>query len=239
MFQKNEVVIEALMKWRSLTLDVLKIIAGEGESDGAFRKRIYRMEMGGLLKSKLQQRSSKLVYLSEAVLKRVGLTSMNEESIKHDATVAKVGVALQSAFPRIKELKLPHELQTKASWKHHPIIPDSILEFKKDNRIIRIALEVELWRKDRKRVFDKFIDYTKATEYHNVFYFFGDRSSYESYKKRLEELLSNPKFSHWKEELEKKFLFIVSPTILTKIEKIEEFEVFHDSKLKRLGDLLG
>lgn len=236
--QKNVEIIDAVVKWRSLTLDSAKSLAGLNESGGAFRKRILRMENGGLLRSKVQRGCNKIIYPSRELLQRFGIESFSEENVRHDSVVSMTGIALGN-LSMMKAIKLPHEFQTKASWKHHPIVPDAIMEIEKNSKKIRAALEVELWRKDRKRVFEKLLDYAKAYEYHNVFYFFGDRPSFESYKKRLFEMLNDPGFAHLKEELEKKFILAFNPTLTKRITELNGSEVYHDLKTKRLGDLIS
>ena len=137
----------------------------------------------------------------------------------------------------ITSAKLPHEYKTKSSWKHHAIEPDGIVTVDENSDEIIVAIEVELWRKDRKRVFDKFVEYAKADEYDNVLYFFADRSSFESYKKRLSELLLDSDFDHLREELSQKIIFICNKSLLRNATDLLKSEVFHNDETKKLGDL--
>ncbi len=235
--QKNIEIVEALIKWRSMTLDSLKTVSNINDSSGAFRKRILRMENGGLLKAKVQRGCNKIIYPSRELLHRFGIESFSEETVRHDSIVSMLGISLKN-FSMVKSIKLPHEFQTKASWKHHPIVPDAIIEIEKGNSLIRAALEVELWRKDRKRVFEKILDYAKAYEYDNVFYFFADRPSFDSYQKRIFEMLNDSRFSHLKEELEKKFVLVFNGNLAKKVAQLEHSEIYHDLKTKKLGDLI-
>lgn len=237
MLQKNSEIIEALMKWRSLTTENLKFLVAPNERETAFRQRILRLEKGGALKSKLQKGFNKIVYPSNELLLRLGIDSFNEDNIRHDAIVSMV-ISNLLAFKNVTAGKLPHEYKTKSTWRHYAIEPDAIISIKKDNEELIIAVEVELWRKDRKRVFDKLTEYAKADEYDGVFYFFADRSSFESYKKRLNELLSDAQFDHLKEELSQKIIFAFNPTIVKKISDLSDSETFYQGTVKKLGDLL-
>ncbi|MGZ3789424.1 MAG: hypothetical protein ACXVLQ_12925 [Bacteriovorax sp.] len=236
MLQKNYEIVEAISKWRSMTTGNLKALVGEYESSSGFGQRIMRLEEGGILKSKLQKGFNKIVYPSRELLQRLGIENFNEDNIRHDAVVSMVVLNLIN-FKMITSGKLPHEYKTKSSWKHHAIEPDAIVTIDKNNNELIVAVEVELWRKDRKRVFDKFIEYAKADEYDNILYFFADRSSFESYKKRLNELLLDSRFDHLRDELSQKIIFILNQSILKNVSDLSSSEVFHNEITKKLGDL--
>jgi hypothetical protein len=236
MLQKNFEIIDAVSKWRSMTTENLKKIIGNLESESGFGQRLRRLEAGGLLKSKLQKGFNKIVFPSDELLKRLGINNFNGENVRHDAAVSMVILNLLS-FKMITSAKLPHEYKTKSSWNHHAIEPDAIITVNKNKRELAVAVEVELWRKDRARVFDKFIDYAKADEYDNVLYFFADRSSFESYQKRLNELLLDSDFDHLRDELSQKIIFILHQSILKNTSDLSNAEVFHNNKTKKLGDL--
>lgn len=236
MLQKNYEIIEVISKWRSMTTDNLKALVGDFESASGFGQRIMRLEEGGILKSKLQRGVNKIVYPSNELLHRLGIENFNADNIRHDAAVSMV-VSNLINLKTITSAKLPHEYKTKSSWKHHAIEPDGIVTVDKNNDEIIVAIEVELWRKDRKRVFDKFVEYAKADEYDNVLYFFADRSSFESYKKRLSELLLDTDFDHLRDELSHKIIFIFNKSLLRNATDLLNSEVFHSDETKKLGDL--
>ncbi|MGZ3789740.1 MAG: hypothetical protein ACXVLQ_14520 [Bacteriovorax sp.] len=237
MLQKNSEIIDALSRWRSMTTENLKAQIACVESGPAFRQRILRLEKGGVLKSKLQKGFNKIVYPSKELLGRLGIENFNEDNIRHDAVVSMVVSSLLN-FKKVTSGKLPHEYKTKSSWRHHAIEPDAIMTIDHNRDELTVAVEVELWRKERKRVFDKLIEYAKAHEYDNVFYFFADRSSFESYKKRLTELLSDAQFDHLKEDLAGKIIFIFNQSILKNVLSLSDSEAFHEGATKKLGDLL-
>lgn len=236
MLQKNSEIVEVISKWRSMTTENLKALAGNLESASGFGQRIQRLEKGGILKSKLQKGFNKIVYPSRELLGRLGIENFNGDNIRHDAAVSMVILNLIN-FKMITSGKLPHEYKTKSSWKHHAIEPDAIITIDKNNNELIVAVEVELWRKDRKRIFDKFIEYAKADEYDNVLYFFADRSSFESYKKRLNELLLDAEFNHLKNDLSQKIIFILNQSLLKNVSDLSNSEVFHKERTKKLGDL--
>ena len=237
MLQKNSDIVEAIYKWRSMTTDNLKVLVAESETESAFRQRILRLVKGGVLRSKLQKGFNKIVYPSYGLLQKLGIDNFNEENIRHDAVVSTV-VSRLITFESVKSGKLPHDFKTKSSWNHHAIEPDALLVISKNESEFNVAIEVELWRKDRKRVFDKLVDYAKASEYDYVFYFFADRPAYESYQKRLNELLIDSDFDHLKDELNEKIVLIFNQTILKRAEDLETSEVIHKGERKKLGDLI-
>lgn len=236
MLQKNYEIIEVISKWRSMTTENLKALVGDFESTSGFGQRIMRLEEGGILKSKLQRGVNKIVYPSNELLHRLGIENFNADNIRHDAAVSMV-ISNLINLKMITSAKLPHEYKTKSSWKHHAIEPDGIVTVDKNNDEIIVAIEIELWRKDRKRVFDKFVEYAKADEYDNVLYFFADRSSFESYKKRLCELLLDTDFDHLRDELSHKIIFIFNKSLLRNATDLLNSEVFHSDETKKLGDL--
>ena len=238
MLQKNFEIIEAIARWRSMTTENLKSLVAESDKGSAFRQRILRLEEGGILRSKLQKGINKIVYPSRELLHRLGIESFNEDNIKHDAVVAMI-ISNLLRFEMITSGKLPHEYKTKSTWKHHAIEPDAIISSGEGVNELTIAVEVELFRKDRKRVFDKFLEYAKAAEYDNVLYFFADRASFESYKKRLSELQVNSQFDHLKDELSQKIVFVFNQSILKNVVSLSKSEVFHNQSTKELGDLIG
>jgi hypothetical protein len=238
MLQKNSDIIETLAKWRSMTTENLKFLVSVETSGPAFRQRILRLEAGGLLKSKLQKGFNKIVYPSSLLLQRLGIENFNEDNIRHDAAVSLV-VSSLIKFDSVKSAKLPHEFKTKSSWRHNAIEPDAVLSVDKKGDELIVATEVELWRKDRKRVFEKLLEYAKADEYDYVFYFFADSSSFESYKKRLAELLQKKEFEHLHEELNQKIILVFNKSILKQVSDLSFSQVFHSGLTKNLGDLLG
>lgn len=241
MLDKNYDLITTVMKWRSITMKNLKeLIAGQ-DSDCAFRQKIYRLERGKVIKSKIHKDFTKIIYPSPNLIEVAGIENslcINEDNIRHDSIVTVISTSLLD-FNLVKNIALPHEYKTKSSWKHQAIEPDAIITFEQDGQEYSIALEVELWRKDRKRVYSKLIDYAKANEYDYVFYFFTDRFSLDSYKKRLEELVVQDDFSHLRHSFLKKMVLIYHPLPVKTITDLRESEVIHRNEKKKLIDLLG
>jgi hypothetical protein len=241
MLDKNYDLLTALMKWRSITMRNLKQLVAVPDSDEAFRQKVYRLEKGKVIKSKNHKDFTKIIFPSPGLIEVSGNEKnlcINEDNIRHDSVVTVIGTSLLE-FDLVKNITLPHEYKTKSSWKHHAIEPDAIIAFEQDGYEYSIALEVELWRKDRKRVYGKLVDYAKASEYDYVFYFFTDRFSLDSYKKRLEELVAQNDFVHLREEFLKKFVLIFNPLTLKSITDLRDSEVIHRNEKKKLIDFLG
>ena len=241
MLDKNYDLITAVMKWRSITMKNLKELIAGKDSDCAFRQKIYRLERGKVIKSKIHKDFTKIIYPSPTLIEVAGIEnnlSINEDNIRHDSIVTVISTSLLD-FNLVKNIALPHEYKSKSSWGHHAIEPDAIITFEQDGHEYSIALEVELWRKERKRVYSKLIDYAKADEYDYVFYFFTDRFSLDSYKKRLEELVTQKDFAHLRSDFMKKIVLIYHPLKMKTITDLRESEVIHRNEQKKLIDLLG
>jgi hypothetical protein len=241
MLEKNYDLITTIMKWRSITMKNLKQLIASKDSDSTFRQKIYRLEEGKIIKSRLHKDFTKIIYPSPNLIEAVGnetKLSINEDNIRHDSVVTVISTSLLD-FELVKNVTLPHEYKSKSSWKHQAIEPDAIITFEQDGYEYSIALEVELWRKDRKRVYGKLVDYAKADEYDYVFYFFTDRFSLNSYKTRLDELLEQKDFSHLHEEFLKKTVLIFNPLTSKSIIDLRESEVIHRNENKKLIDFLS
>ncbi|MBY0413351.1 MAG: hypothetical protein K2Q18_04270 [Bdellovibrionales bacterium] len=241
MLDKNYDLITTIMKWRSITMKNLKELIAKNDSDSTFRQKIYRLEKGRVIKSKLHKDFTKIIFPSPDLVEISGNETrvlINEDNIRHDSVVTVVSTSLLE-FYLVKSIALPHEYKTKSSWRHQAIEPDAIITFEQDEQEYCIALEVELWRKDRKRVYGKLVDYAKADEYDYVFYFFTDRFSLDSYKKRLEELIGQKDFSHLHEDLLKKTVLIFNPLSTKSITDLRNSEIIHRHEKKKLIDFLG
>jgi hypothetical protein len=239
--RKNNELLELLMKWRCLSLNTLKELLNNNEKGNTFRQRIYRLEKEGIIKSRIFGSISKIVFPSNDLIQYLGNDNkslINEENIRHDAIVALV----TSSFLKLgiaNEASLPHEYQTKSTRRHHAIEPDAILKITHGAETYNVALEVELWRKDRKRIYEKLAEYAKAFEYDYVFYFFGDEFSFNSYVKRLGEITNDSSYSHLKEELNEKIILFLESDLSKSMVNLFESKIFHNKELKKLSELLG
>lgn len=239
--RKNNDLLEALIKWRCVSLNTLKDLLDNKEKLNTFRQKIYRLEKEGMIKSQVFARVSKIIYPSDDLIKYLGNAKtglINEENIRHDAVVSlvtnsflKLGIATEAS--------LPHEYETKSTKKHYAIEPDAILKIPHEDEIYNVALEVELWRKDRKRIYEKIAEYAKAYEYDYVFYFFGDDFSFNSYTKRLQELIKDETYSHLKEEFNEKIILIHDSDLSKGIINLFDSKIYHQNESKKLLDLLG
>jgi len=229
------------MKWRCISLNTLKELLNNNEKSNTFRQRIYRLEKEGIIKSRIFGSISKIIFPSNELIQYLGndrKSQINEENIRHDAIVSLV----TSSFLKLeiaKEATLPHEYQTKSTRLHHAIEPDAILKVVHGTEIYNVALEVELWRKDRKRIFEKLSEYAKAFEYDYVFYFFGDEFSFSSYIKRLEEMTNDSNYSHLKEDLNEKIILFLEPDLSKSTINLFDSKIFHNNEFKKLSELLG
>jgi hypothetical protein len=238
MLERNPELFEIISKWRCVTTVDLKKLVAENESYSAFRQRVVRLEKGGLLKSILYKGFNKIVYPSNDLVQKLGLSSFNADNVRHDAVVSSICSELLN-HKIVKEIELPHEYKTKSTWRFKSIEPDAIVTLEKNGNVNYMAVEVELWRKDKKRIFEKFTDYAKAKEYSYVFYFFQSQSAFNSYKKRLEEYLADSDLLHLHLDLEQKIVLVFNATISKRLSNLSESEIFYKKQFKKFKDLLG
>ena len=245
LYNRYNLLIDTVLKWKVIPLPCLMDVIKSTITPHSFRQNIRALEKGNLLKSslygvgreKILHPSSELIsrqapHLSSEVLK---------ENLQHDALVTKLSLALLK-YPLFKNVELPHEYKNKS--KHYgsiykDIVPDAVFWGEENGENIFVALEVELWRKERTRVFEKFLKYAKSDFFHFVFYFFVFESSFDSYKKRLKELIEEVRSGEDKRFLNEKIVLVHTDALLGKMTSLGSANVYVNETEKTFKELLG
>lgn len=231
-------ILKEIVRWRCITSSDLKKIIAESETSLAFRKKILRLEKGGVINSEIFRGFNKIIFPSQKLINTFGITHFNEDSKRHDAIVSSVSIGL-SRYKIVDCIELPHEYKTKSTWKLKVIEPDAIVTILKGGRKIKVGLEIELWSKNNKKVYEKFLDYAKADEYEYVFYFFQSESVFKSYQLRQKELVEMDSYSHLHEKLKNKIVFILNSTMAKRLEGIDDSKTIFKGNELKLIDILG
>ncbi len=238
---RNNELLETILKWRIISVENLMDIINYKDKVKKFNQKIYRLEKHGLLRSTLYTNSKKIIYPSEELLRHIGLENkgrINKDNMKHDAAVTAV-ISSLIEYGLIQSSELPHEYKTKSTYKHKVIEPDAILKIKQGGETFTIALEVELNRKDRSRIYEKMIEYAKAFEYDYIFYFFMDQFSFNSYCKRVQEIENDQSYDYIKKDLAEKLVLIHNQTHAIRITNLGDSRIFHNGRFKTLKELIG
>ncbi len=238
MLERNSEFFETLSKWRCITTVDLKKILAENESYSAFRQRVVRLEKAGLINSILYKGFNKIIFPSSELVNKLGFNYFSTDNVRHDAVVSSISNELLN-YKVTKEVILPHEYKTKSTWRHKTIEPDAIITIEKNENTNYLAVEVELWRKDKKRIFEKFTDYAKASEYSYVFYFFQSQSAFNSYRKRLDEYMTDPDLKHLHYELNQKIVLVFNSTISKRLNCLDDSTIYYKGQFKKFRELIG
>lgn len=237
--EKNQEILQSIIRWRCISIENVFDLLDPKNKFENIRYKIYRLEKYGLLKSKLFMHSKKIVYPSKEFLDFLGLGSeIIVENVRHDSYVASICTSLLR-YNFAKVIQLPHEYKTKSSWKFHALEPDAIMELVQDGEKFQIAIEVELWRKTKKRVYEKMIEYAKAVQFDYAFYFFADEVSFNAYSLRIKELLSDDKNSFVHELISSKIVLVLLNSNDNRVIDLGSSKVFHNSETKIFKNLLG
>lgn len=237
--EKNQEILKSILRWRCLSIENVFDLLDTKNKFNSIRQKIYRLEKYGLLKSKLFMNSKKVVYPSKDFLDFLGLGSeIIVENVRHDSYVSSICSSLLH-YNFAKVIQLPHEYKTKSSWKHHALEPDAIMELEQDGEKFQIAIEVELWRKSKSRVYEKMIDYAKAVQFDYAFYFFADEVSFNSYTERIKELLTDDKHSFIHEVISSKIVLVLLNNKDNRVVDVGSSKVFHNGENKIFKKFLG
>ena len=237
--------VETTLRWKVITLQCLKEAVKNQKSKRAFERLVDRLEKNMILKSCLNSWGmEKILHPSLQIVSDLAPTlskEIVEENICHDALVTKLSLALLN-YPLFTNIELPHEYRKQRFLRgslYGTLDPDAILWGKEEAGSFRIAIELELWRKNRDRVYEKMARYANSDFYHFVFYFFAFESAFESYKKRLQEAILEAKTKEEKKALNEKVVLVLEEKLLGKITFLDHGRVYVNEDEKTFKELVG
>ena len=177
-------ILAALGEWKALSVGELKkLCLGEVTSPN-LRKKIRKLEELGLLKSISLDRKSKYIFLTSLGVKLSPFRpseKISENELTHELITAQV----------LREfLKLPECLDGKI--RHHmdsiELCPDAEIILSVGGKKIKVALEIELHRKDKRRVVRKFNRYKREGIFDRVLFITQSEGIFRGYAHYLGDL---------------------------------------------------
>ena len=178
-------ILNAINRWKILdTASIAEEISYRGHVQN-LRKQLRKMENYELLASKkIPGIQKKYYYVPYNQQKFLDSSSgpLKIENFNHDLLLSQILRELRK-YERVIDAKIEEEHE--AIGLH----PDGEINYKsiKGNKK-RVAIELELTRKQKSRYRKKFDDYNNSSEYDLIIYIFIDSGIYNSYKDELIEL---------------------------------------------------
>lgn len=175
-------IINLIAKWKIIELKNSFSIFKNSISFYTFKKRIRALEKLELIKATRIGSNKKYIYLT---LKGLGYSTestramQNEEILAHDVIVSEVTFEFLNYSKIIDGTSYP--------TREDSLEPDSLLIGERNRTEFKIALEIELTQKSRKRVDEKFKQYGNSFEYDFVVYITNSLRVINTYSRYLSE----------------------------------------------------
>lgn len=223
--------ISPLLKWRILDIDSLRRENLYVPRRNNFYRIIRDLEKKKVLEGfRDPYTKKKYVYLSpfgegQFAFNENNPTAVSKETLNHDSRVSEIARAFLE-YGWIHEAELEHQLNDKRNFRtKYKIIPDALFYGEKNGVGFKMALELELTRKNNQRIVEKARQYVASTYYQYVLYIFVRKELMEKFIELFQEVFTS-------EEM-KRFMFFVASQILTKDGNLKEAEgVFKGEKIK-------
>jgi len=183
-----------LLKWRVMDLESLRKECLSAPKYKSFHRIIRSLEKKKILEGYRDPFSrKKFIYLSSFGEGQLSLkenpTALSKDTLIHDIRVSEITKALLDES-WVDDVELEHQIQDKRAFKvEYKIIPDAILYFERKGHKYRVALELELTRKNNQRLTEKIKQYESSGYYHYVIYIFPTIALMEKYIEVIKEKL--------------------------------------------------
>jgi hypothetical protein len=223
-------IIQPLLKWKILSLDDLqKAVRCPGTRSNLYKK-IDKLEESHFIGSFIDPfTKKKFIYLRDEGMKFFGedqMTPINKENIYHDSISSEFAYQFEG-YPFVKKVMMEDEI-----IKAFPLIghrPDALIEGEHKKNEFRMAFEMELSIKSKKRILETFNFYNESQYFNNVLYIFGLPQIYETYVRVFRE-----SERHFNKD---KFLFLFLPELYRRIFNVFGGEVTHGDRTTTLGKI--
>jgi hypothetical protein len=188
--------IAPLTKWRIMDVQTLLNEMEVKTGYYYFCRVLRKLEKKKLLESYVHPiNRRKYVYLTDKVHQFVGFnenpSAINKETLYHDVCVTDFCLSLLKKGWVIKA-ELEHELNDKRQFKTQlSLIPDALIHVDRGTKIRRIAIELELHRKNNQRIVEKAKQYVASNQYDFVLYLFPKINFMQQYIEQLKNTLSS------------------------------------------------
>jgi hypothetical protein len=226
--------LEPLLKWRVLDLESLRKECFRAPTYKNFHRIIRSLEKQKILEGYRDPfNRKKYVYLSSFGESQLSLdenpTALSKDTLIHDIKVTEITKAML-AEGWIQDAELEHRVHDKRNFRTtYKIIPDAVLHGSKSGIDYKIALELELSRKNNQRIIEKASQYLQGSQFNYVLYLFPKKSLMEKYVDLMQEKL-DPKGME-------RLMFFYDERLTAEKTHIKDWEgIFKGRKLK-MGDL--
>lgn len=183
-----------LLKWRVMDLESLRKECLRVPKYKNFNRIIRNLEKKNILEGYRDPFSrKKFIYLSSKGEQQLSLkenpTALSKDTLIHDIRVSEIARELLSR-EWVDDVELEHQIHDKRNFKmDYKVIPDAILHLEKRGHKYRLALELELTRKNNQRLVEKIRQYKASNYYDYIIYIFPNSHLMERYSDVIKEKL--------------------------------------------------
>lgn len=236
--QKREDVFSPLLEWGILGVEEIGELSGYQGNNRNLKKLILRAENDGILNSFIHKMSSrKFIYLTRKAHQHLSVTPWNvKEDIKmHDSILN----AVLYRFSKMDFVSL-HKINNQDLEFNQGIFadgvdPDGMIRAKLNDRVLNVAIEIELTRKNSTVITEKFKKYHRNTSFDVAIYFFNSLRVMAAYSKYYEEI---KKFLNISND-EQKLIFCCSKRLAEKDFNPLEAEIRNNGPFKSLKEFFN
>ena len=222
--------LEPLLKWRVLDLESLRKESYRAPTYKNFQRIIRSLEKQKILEGYRDPfNRKKYVYLSSFGEGKLALdenpTALSKDTLIHDIKVTEIAKAmLEEGW--ILDADLEHRINDKRNFRTiYNIIPDAVLHGCKAGVNYKIAMELELSRKNNQRIVEKVAQYLQGSQFNYVLYLFPKKSLLEKYVEVIKEKLGDNGLE--------RLMFFYDDRLTAETSKIGEWDgIFKGRKLK-------
>lgn len=210
----NVDIMNALEKWGVLTIRNLHNLLCSKITIRALRRKVHNLAKADYLQiSRLDSNNEMIIIPTKKSLNQLksNRTIIDESMIYHNLFISLLGHELTTR-QNVTFYNLPHEYRKSRTpvTLGSAIEPDAYIGLKHNDKISKVALEVELTQKSSDRVFEKFKQYKDSLYFDYVIYFFQSESILNAYKRRLNEFVNEFKLDIDRNQITGKIIFLYS-----------------------------
>lgn len=226
--------LEPLLKWRVLDIESLRKECIRAPKYHNFYRIIRILEKQKILEGYRDPfNRKKYIYLSSFGESQLSLnehpTALSKDTLIHDIKVTEVTKAMID-LGWVNDADLEHQIYDKRNFKTtFKVIPDAILHGSKKGTKFKIALELELTRKNNQRIVEKARQYLEGDQFNYVLYLFAKKSLMGKYMEIIEE-------KHGPQIMDR-LMFFYNENLTAKADEIKTWSGFFKGKRLALGEL--
>lgn len=215
----NIEIMNALDKWGVLTLRNLHKQLSSDISLNGLRRKIHKLAIEDYVHiSRLDIKNEIIILPTKKTLNQLksNRSSIDEMMVYHNLFISILGIELTNR-ENVAYYKLPHEYQTSrtpnafgSKTLETALSPDAYMGVVHNEKVFKVAIEVELTQKSSDRIYEKFNQYKESSYFDYVIYFFKSKSILNAYRRRINEMLMGLKDEVSVRALTGKIIFLYS-----------------------------